>query len=87
VVDSAHAFVFTGKNAVEDGDHIIWIIDDVIYSTCRLEIFTKFEGEVVHITGTFMRLKNGMNYLAHAEAFIPSKKITLRICNSDYMME
>ena len=55
--------------------------------SCRLEIFTTFEGEAVHFTGTFMRLKNGMNYLAHAEALIPSKKIILRVLNYDYVME
>jgi hypothetical protein len=87
VADSTHEFVFTGKNVVEDGDQMIWMVDHINYSTCRLEIFTTFEGEAVHFTGTFMRLKNGMNYLTHAEALIPSKKITLRVRNYDYAME
>jgi hypothetical protein len=87
VVDSTHEFVFTGRNVEEEGDHMIWMVEDIHYSTCRLEVFTTFEGDAVHFTGTFTRLRDGLNYLAYAEAHIPAKNITLQIQNYDYILE
>ncbi len=87
VVDSTHEFVFTGRNVEEDGDQMTWMVEDIHYSTCRLEVHTIFHGDAVHFTGTFTRLRDGLNYLAYAEAHIPAKNITLQIQNYDYMME
>jgi hypothetical protein len=87
VVDSTHEFVFAGRNVEEEGDEMIWRLEDIHYSTCKLEVHTLFEGDEVHFTGTFTRLKDGLNYLAYAEAHIPAKKITLQIQNYDFMLE
>jgi len=87
VIDSTHEFVFTGRNVEEQGDQMTWLVDDLHYSTCKLEVHTMFEGDEVRFTGTFTRLRNGLNYLAYAEAHIPSKNITLQIQNYDYIME
>jgi hypothetical protein len=87
VVDSTHEFVFTGRNVEEEGDQMTWMVEDIHYSTCRLEVHTLFQGDVVHFTGTFTRLRDGLNYLAYAEAHIPAKNITLQIQNYDYMLE
>ena len=87
VVDSTHEFIFRGRNVEEAGDQMVWMIDDIYYNTSRLEVFTTFEGESVHFAGNFSRLKDGMNYLAYAEAHIPAKNITLQIQNYDYMHE
>jgi len=87
VVDSTHEFVFTGRNVEEEGDQMVWMVEDIHYSTCRLEVFTTFEGDAVHFTGTFTRLRDGLNYLAYAEAHIPAKNITLQIQNYDYILE
>jgi hypothetical protein len=87
VVDSTHEFVFTGRNVEEDGDQMTWMVEDIHYSTCRLEVHTIFQGDAVHFTGTFTRLKDGLNYLAYAEAHIPAKNITLQIQNYDYIQE
>jgi hypothetical protein len=87
VVDSTHEFVFTGRNVEEEGDQMVWMVEDIHYSTCKLEVFTTFEGDTVHFTGTFTRLRDGLNYLAYAEAHIPAKNITLQIQNYDYIQE
>jgi hypothetical protein len=87
VVDSTHEFIFNGRNIEEDGDHMMWIVDDMHYSTARIEVTTKFQEDIVHFTGTFVRLKDGLNYLAYAEAIIPSRNITLQLQNYDYMRE
>jgi len=87
VVDSTHEFVFTGRNVEKEGDQMTWRVEDIHYSTARLEVQTVFEGDEIHFTGTFTRLRNGLNYLAYAEAHIPSKNITLQIQNYDYILE
>ena len=87
VVDSTHEFIFKGRNVEEDGDLMTWIVEDVHYSTVRIEVTTKFQNDIVHFTGAFVRLKDGLNYIAYAEAIIPSKNITLQLQNYDYIQE
>jgi hypothetical protein len=87
VFDLTHEFVFTGRNVEEKGDQLAWWVEDKYYSTAKIEVYTTFEGEVIHFTGTFARLRDGLNYLAYAEAHIPSKNITLQIQNYDYIQE
>ena len=87
VVDSTHEFVFTGRNVEEAGDLMIWMVEDIHYSTSKLEVSTTFQGDAVRFTASFTRLRNGLNYLAYAEAHIPSKNITLQIQNYDYIQE
>ena len=87
VVDSTHEFVFTGRNVEEDGDQLTWKVEDVLYNTSRIDVLTTFQGDVIHFTATFTRLRDGLNYMAYAEAHIPAKNITLQIQNYDYMLE
>ncbi|MCK9420982.1 MAG: hypothetical protein M0Q38_00095 [Bacteroidales bacterium] len=87
VVDSTHEFVFTGRNVEEEGDQMTWMVEDINYCTSRIEVHTTFLGDVVHFTGTFTRLRDGLNYMAYAEAYIPSKNITLQLQNYDYILE
>ena len=87
VVASTQEFVFTGKNVEEEGDLLTWMVEDTHYSTSRIEVYTTFQGDDVHFTATFTRLKDGLNYLAYAEAHIPSRNITLQIQNYDYIQE
>jgi hypothetical protein len=87
VVDSTHEFIFSGRNVEEEGDQMTWIVEDMHYTTSKIEVATEFEGDVVHFTGTFIRLKDGLNYMAYAEAFISSKNITLQLQNYDYTEE
>jgi len=85
VVDSTHEFIFTGRNVEEAGDQMIWMVEDINYSTSRIEVQTTFEGDLIHFTAAFNRLRNGLNYMAYAEAHIPAKNITLQIQNYDYI--
>jgi len=87
VVEATHEFVFSGRNVEEEGDELIWTIDDIYYSTSKIEVSTTFLGDEVHFTATFNRLKDGLNYMAYGEAHIPSKNITLQVQNYDYLME
>jgi hypothetical protein len=87
VADSTHEFVFTGKNVEVSGDQMIWMVEDINYSTSRIEVNTVFEGAVIHFAASFIRLKDGLNYLAYAEAHIPSKNITLQIQNYVYIID
>jgi hypothetical protein len=87
VVDSTHEFVFTGRNVEEDGDQLTWRVEDILYNTSRIDVLTTFQGDVIRFTATFARLRDGLNYMAYAEANIPSKKITLQIQNYDYLPE
>ena len=87
VVDSTHEFIFNGRNVEEEGDQMTWMVEDMHYATSRIEVTTKFQGDVVHFTGAFVRLKDGLNYMAYAEAIIPSKNITLQLQNYDYFQE
>ncbi|MEI6890504.1 MAG: hypothetical protein ACOYM0_12000 [Bacteroidales bacterium] len=52
-----------------------------------IEVHSIYNKDIVYFTGTFTRLKNGLNYMAYAEALIPSKKITLQLQNYDYIPE
>ena len=87
VIDSTHEFIFTGRNVEDEGDELTWWVEDLFYSTAKIEVQTIFQKEIVYFTGTFMRLKDGLNYMAYAEAYIPAKKITLQLHNYDYMQE
>jgi hypothetical protein len=87
VVDSTHEYIFTGRNVEEQGDQLIWLIDDKSYSTSKIEVNTIFEEDIIHFSAAFVRLKDGLNYLAYAEAHIPAKNITLLIHNYDYVLE
>jgi hypothetical protein len=87
VIDSTHEFVLTGRNVEEEGDELTWRVEDKLYNTSMIDVLTKFEGDAVHFTATFMRLRDGLNYMAYAEAQIPSKKMTLQIHNYDYLLE
>ena len=87
VVDSTHEFVFTGRNVEEEGDQMTWSVEDELYNTARIDVLTTFEGDAIRFTATFLRLRDGLNYMAYAEAHIPSKNITLQIQNYDYMAE
>jgi hypothetical protein len=87
VVDSTHEFLFTGKNVEVEGDQMTWYVEDKHFSTVRIEINTIFENKDVHFVGTFLRLKNGLNYLGYAEATIPEKKITLQLQNYSFIPE
>jgi hypothetical protein len=87
VVDSTHEFIFTGRNVEEEGDLLKWIIEDINYSISRIEVQTIFEGDTIHFTAAFTRLRNGLNYMAYAEAHIPARNITLQIQNYDYILE
>jgi hypothetical protein len=87
VVDSTREFVFTGRNIEENGDQLTWNVEDILYNTSRIEVLTDFQGDVIHFTATFKRLRDGLNYMAYAEAHIPSKNITLQIQNYDYIQE
>lgn len=87
VIDSTHEFMFTGRNVEDTGDELTWWVEDSHYSTAKIEVQTIFQKEIVYFTGTFIRLKDGLNYMAYAEAFIPAKKITLQLHNYDYMQE
>jgi hypothetical protein len=87
VVDSTHEFVFTGRDVEESGDQMTWMVEDINYSTSRIEVQTTFEGDLIHFTAAFTRLRNGLNYMAYAEAHIPAKNITLQIQNYDFSIE
>jgi hypothetical protein len=87
VIDSTHEFVFTGRNVEEEGDELTWRVEDILYNTSRIDVLTTFEGDVIRFTATFSRLRDGLNYMAYAEAHIPSKNITLQIQNYDYLLE
>jgi hypothetical protein len=87
VVDSTHEFIFSGRNVEQPGDELIWNVEDRHYSTARIEVRTTFEGEEVYFTGTFTRLSDGLNYLAYAEARIPSKNLVVQVQNFDYRKE
>ena len=87
MVDSTHEYFFTGKNVEENGDKLNWWVEEMNYATSRIEVCTTFEGDDVHFTATFTRLRDGLNYMAYADAHIPSKNITLQIQNYDYILE
>ena len=87
VVDSTHEFVFTGRNIEEKGDLMTWWVEDIHYCTSRIEVNTRFREDAVKFTGTFIRLSNGLNYMAYGEAHIPSRNITLQVQNYDYQKE
>lgn len=87
VVDSTHEFVFTSRNVEEEGDQLTWWVEDIHYNTARIEVTTIYQKDVVRFTALFMRLRDGLNYMAYAEANIPAKNITLQLQNYDYIKE
>ncbi len=87
VIDSTHEYVFTGKNVEGEGDQLIWWVEDLHFTTAKIEVHMIYNKDIVYFTGTFTRLKNGLNYMVYAEALIPSKKMTLQLQNYDYIQE
>jgi len=87
VVDSTNEFVFSGKNVEEEDDQLTWWVEDIHFSTVKIEVYTTFQKDIVRFAAMFMRLRDGLNYMAYAEAYIPAKNITLQVQNYDYILE
>jgi hypothetical protein len=85
--DSNKEILFTHSDVIVPGDKLSWFINVDGYTTSRIEVFTKFEGDNVNFTAVFVTLPNGLNYMSYAEALVPSKNITLQIQKYDYMPE
>jgi hypothetical protein len=83
--DTVREFLFSGKNVVIEEDELRWWIDEILYTTSKTEVTTKFQGDVIHFTATFMTLRNGLNYMAYADVLIPARNMTLQIQNYDYI--
>jgi hypothetical protein len=79
--------VFTGENVVEQGDRLTWWVDLTNFSSSKIEVTTVFEGDTVTFTATFATLKEGLNYIAFAEALIPGKNLSLQVQYYDYNHE
>jgi hypothetical protein len=79
--------IFTGKNLVEPGDQLTWWVNLSDYSSSKIEVTTLFEGDKITFTATFNTLKEGLNYIAYAEALIPQRNLTLQVQYYDYTPE
>jgi hypothetical protein len=85
--DSDKEILFTRSDVIIPGDKLNWFVNVSGYSTSRIEVSTKFEGDEVNFTAVFVTLPNGLNYMSYAEALVPAKNITLQIQKYDYMPE
>jgi hypothetical protein len=83
--DSDKEILFTHSDVIVPGDKLNWFVNVNGYTTSRIEVITKFEGDVVNFTAVFVTLPNGLNYMSYAEALVPAKNITLQIQKYDYM--
>ena len=82
--DDKKEIIFTGNNVVEQGDKLTWWVDLANYSSSKIEVSTVFEGDSITFTATFNTLKEGLNYIAYAQALIPRKELTLQVQYYDF---
>lgn len=83
--DSDKEILFSRSDVIVPGDKLNWFVNVNGYSTSRIEVLTKFEGDEVSFTAVFVTLPNGLNYMSYAEALVPAKNITLQIQKYDYV--
>jgi hypothetical protein len=84
-VPAENMILLKGEDVIQAGDQLSWWVDKTRYTTEKIMVATRFEGEQVNFTATFKTLPDGLNYMAFAEASIPGKNLVLQLQNYDYV--
>ncbi len=74
----------TGSNVVMPGDSLTIWTDLRTRQTRRIQVTTFYKGDVAQLTATFNTIPSGLNYVAFAEATVPSKQLSVQVQNFDY---
>lgn len=86
--DANGLFQMNGSNVVQPGDSLaIWVNPWTRHVT-RMQVNTSFQGAAAQINATFETLpgavNGGLNYVAFAEANVPSKQLSVQVQNYNY---
>jgi hypothetical protein len=73
-----------GSNVVQPGDSLTIWVNAYTRHVARIQVNTTYQGDPVQIDATFDRLASGLNYMAYAEATVPSKQLSVQVQNFNY---
>jgi len=82
--DASGSYSLTGNNIVVPGDTLTIWTDFLTRHTRKIQVETTFQGNPVQLTATFATLPGGLNYVAYAEAIVPTKELNVQIQNFNY---
>jgi len=74
----------TGTNVVQPGDSLTIWVNAMTKHVARIQVNTTFQGNAVQLNATFATIPSGLNYVAFAEATVPSKQLSVQVQNFDY---
>ncbi len=82
--DAAGLFSMAGNNVVLPGDSLTIWVNAVTRHVARMQVNTTFQGNPVQLNATFSTLPSGLNYMAYAEATVPTKQLSVQVQNFNY---
>lgn len=83
--DANGLHMLSGFNVVQPGDHLSMWINPWTRHLQRVKVSTTFQGAAVDITANFQTLhSSGLNYMAFAEAKVPTKQLDVKVQNYNY---
>ena len=82
--DASGLFSMTGTNVVQPGDSLTIWVNAMTKHVARIQVNTAFQGNAVQLNATFTTIPSGLNYVAFAEATVPSKQLSVQVQNFNY---
>lgn len=82
--DAAGLFSMVGSNVVLPGDSLTIWVNGITRHVARLQVSSTFQGDPVQLHATFSTLPSGLNYVAYAEATVPTKQLSVQVQNFNY---
>ncbi len=82
--DAQGLLQMTGNNVVSPGDSLTLWVNAYTRHLTRVQVNTTFQGDPVQLDATFSRLPSGLNYMAYAEATVPSMQLSVQVQNFNY---
>jgi hypothetical protein len=82
--DAAGLFSMVGNNVVLPGDSLTIWVNGITRHVARIQVNSTFQGDPVQLHATFSTLPSGLNYVAYAEATVPTKQLSVQVQNFNY---
>jgi hypothetical protein len=82
--DAQGLLQMTGNNVVSPGDSLSLWVNAYTRHLTRVQVNTTFQGNPVQLDATFNTLPSGLNYMAYAEATVPSMQLSVQVQNFNY---
>lgn len=82
--DAAGLFSMVGNNVVLPSDSLTIWVNGITRHVARIQVNSSFQGDPVQLHATFSTLPSGLNYVAYAEATVPTKQLSVQVQNFNY---